>query len=112
MTDTVADGPHSEVSVDTRRVRRERPDDLPTYYANNVAFRSSLWDITLDFGVILEAGENEFAFRDLATVIMSPQHARVFAELLTEHVRRYEELFGRIPRQDEVEKALEGVTGG
>lgn len=32
----------------------------------------------------------------VASVIMSPQHAKVFAQLLTENVKTYEDVFGTL----------------
>ncbi len=81
-----------------REVVRVRAEDVPTYYANNVGFRVSLWDFTMDFGSILEASEQRLVYRDDATVIMSPQHALVFSELLIQHIARYQEQYGPIPK--------------
>ena len=81
-----------------RVIERITPEGLPITYANNVLLHSSIWDFTMDFGLILEATPSKLKFQDTAKVIMSPQHMAVFAEILADHVRQYEEKFGRIPR--------------
>ncbi|ARK31850.1 DUF3467 domain-containing protein [Halalkalibacter krulwichiae] len=64
-----------------------------TIYANNVEISMQLYDIVMDFSIMnpdksLEGG---------AKVFMSPEHAKVFAKILLDHIKSYEEAFGKIP---------------
>ncbi len=75
-------------------------------YANNASFRTSIWDIAVDFGTIEAADEQTIVVRNAVRVIMSPQHARVLAELLTKNVADYERQFGPIPQPPDFEEGL------
>jgi hypothetical protein len=78
---------------------RSRPEGVPTFYANNANFKTSLWDLTIDFGVIVgQSSTGGPKIQDVATVIMSPQHAKIFVEVLARNIQGYEEQFGEIPR--------------
>jgi Protein of unknown function (DUF3467) len=80
------------------RVRRHHADDVPELYANNVSFSTSVWDFTLDFGMLLGIDdEGTLNIQDLARVIMSPQQAKAFSQVLAENVAQYEGQFGSIP---------------
>ncbi len=91
------------------KVTRLNPGEAPTFYANNVSFRTLFWDFALDFGQVVDISEEAgLIIRDVATVVMAPQHARVFAEVLLRNVRAYEEQFGPIPRPPEADAGQPG----
>lgn len=98
----MADGTENEIAAEVpdgeATIQRITPDGRPIFYANIVALGSTVWDFTMDFGMILEAGGNRLRFQDVARVVMSPQQARVFSEVLVQHVKQYEDKFGKIPR--------------
>ncbi len=71
--------------------------DPPTFYANNVALKTSIFDMTMVFGVMAEVQGDVLAVTNVATVIVSPQHAKAIAALLTNHVEEYERQFGALP---------------
>lgn len=81
-----------------RQVRSVNHPEKPTLYANNVSLRSSIWDFSLDFGMITEANDDELIVHNLATVILSPAHAKTVSQLLTRHVAMYEAQFGVLPQ--------------
>jgi hypothetical protein len=85
-----------------RTIERIIPEGKPVFYANIAAIGSTIWDFTLDFGLIQETGKEGVVFRDMARIIMSPPQAQVFAEILTQHVKQYQEKFGPIPRPEEL----------
>lgn len=72
---------------------------VPTYYSNNTAVETSIWDVCLKFAETVETDrENNITkVRELARVRMSPQHARVVLGILTRHLEKYERDFGVIP---------------
>ena len=73
---------------------------VPTYYANNTAIETSLWDVCLRFAETIETdrAQNITKVRELAYVRLSPQHARVIVDILTNQLETYEKSFGKIPR--------------
>ena len=72
-------------------------EEVQTHYSNNTQFKYSIWDFVMDFGMILDADEEKLRVKVLTKVIMSPQHAKVFAEVLTRNIKNYEETHGPIP---------------
>lgn len=109
MADDTTAGIAQQASARELRIKRVGGDSAPTYYANNVWLSTSLWDVKLSFGVMAEQDEEGVAFQDVANVIMSPQHARVFLEVLATQIAEYERKFGPIPRPPQ---ATEEVIGG
>ena len=97
MAEGTADGLSPDVPEGTREVVKLPNESLPMFYANNVALKCSLWDFVLDFGLLHEATPQRIVYRDEVRVIMSPQHAKVFAQLLTDHINQYVDKFGPIP---------------
>lgn len=98
MAEDSPTGTAPQAAEDDRTVERITPEGRPTFYANIVALGSTIWDFTMDFGMILEASGNRLRFQDVARVVMSPQQALVFSKILSQHVSQYEERFGKIPR--------------
>lgn len=96
----------------SRRVDANRPkshatveelpgsEDAPTYYVNNTSIETSVWDVRLKLAHTVEVNpqKNLTRVKRVAEVRMSPQHARVVADFLQEHLKNYEATFGRIPR--------------
>lgn len=62
-------------------------------YANSVQLSMQLYDIVMDFSISNPDG----TFEGGAKVFMSPEHAKVFAQILVENIKGYEETFGPIP---------------
>jgi hypothetical protein len=70
---------------------------IPSFYTNSVQLQLSVFDLKLLFGVIVSAAAPQPLMRPIAEVVMSPQHAKALAALLTAHVRGYENRFGQLP---------------
>ena len=98
MTDDTTDGTGPQTPTKRQSLERITPEGRPLFYANNVSIEWSIWDFALDFGIVVEADDERILFRDAARVIMSPQHALVFAEVIARNVEKYEAQFGPIPR--------------
>jgi hypothetical protein len=64
-------------------------------YSNSVNMTVTPWDFTLSFGEIKQPGEKT-VIEHLVGIVMSPQHAKVFANVLTANVREYEKNIGQI----------------
>lgn len=96
-----------------REFRRILPDNRPMFYSNISAIGSSIFDFTIDFGVIVDVSDKEATFQDVARVVMSPQQALAFSEVLSKRVKQYEEQFGKIPRSPEpLDESVEIVKSG
>jgi len=106
MTEGAMDGPGRSTPTPDQKVEKITPEGLPHFYVNNVGLRMSIWDFVLDFGIILEADVDKLTFRDVATIVMSPQHAKAFAKVLTRHIKGYEDQFGRIPLPPDFDEKL------
>lgn len=66
-------------------------------YCNGIQVAASPFDFTFLLNNNSPRGE-EF----IGEIKMSPEHAKVFANILLENVRNYEEMFGEIPQLDPV----------
>lgn len=73
-------------------------------YANNTAFQSSAFDFGMIFGEIQEADNEKVTVEQQVRVIMSPLHAKIFAGVMLQNIKNYEERFGeiKIPEGDAV----------
>jgi len=68
-----------------------------TVYANQVQMANTPWDIQMVFSSFQASGNGKVAIEELATIIMSPVHAKVMAKVLITQLRAYEAQFGVIP---------------
>jgi hypothetical protein len=73
------------------------PEPLPTMYVNSASLKASIWDFAMNLGTIVECSDDQVTVREDVRIIMSPQHAKLFATILSDHVARYEARYGRIP---------------
>jgi Protein of unknown function (DUF3467) len=80
-----------------RPVQRITPENMQAVYANNVSMAISQWDISFAFGLLLDATENRIVVRDSVSVVMSPQHAKVFSQVLDRNIAIFEKQFGTLP---------------
>jgi hypothetical protein len=67
-----------------------------TIYVNNVALQVSPWDFKFDMGKLLEATKEKLSYEVAVTVYMSPQHAKLFAQMVARNVEKYEQQMGEI----------------
>lgn len=79
-----------------RAIERVRSESYLSVYASSAQLRVTLFDIQIAFGQILDATERKIKFEDQVNVTMSPQHAKVLANLLVVNVANYEKQFGKI----------------
>jgi|SRR5580700_10037123 hypothetical protein len=81
--------------------------DFKSIYSNNVQFTMSPWDVVFMFGENQSVKDNILMVEQSVRVVMSPQHAKVFCQVLTDQIGKYETAFGVIqvptpPTQPEV----------
>jgi len=75
-------------------------DNHLTLYVNHSLLGMSPWDIQMMFS-ILEAGmSGNSQVNQVATIVMSPQHAKAFHQALTKNLEVYEKEFGVITVPD------------
>lgn len=74
------------------------PEDLPTIYCNYATFMFAAFDLSIDVGTRSDMGGNPNV-KISARMIMSPQHAKVFATKMKELIDNYEKDFGTISTQ-------------
>lgn len=86
-----------------RKVVRSGSESVPTFYVNNVELRAMQWDFRLSMGEVVEVTDDELHVKDLVQIFMSPQHAKVFAGLIANQVKKYEDAIGPITLQSESE---------
>jgi hypothetical protein len=77
-------------------LKRRRKEDYYATYAENVNVETSLFDIRVTVGEIVEATDAEILFEDRLSIIFSPQHAKAFLGLLVHNLKKYEAEFGEI----------------
>lgn len=69
-------------------------EQLPYIYASGVEISTSPWDVTLRLSI--REGDTPKDVRLVATVVLSPQHAKVVAKLLAKNIDAYEQQIGKI----------------
>jgi len=71
------------------------PEQISLQYSNFVKFNIGGNDIIFDFGVATpKGGEAEVTIQN--RIVMSPTHAKQFAQKLVENIKKYEDNFGLI----------------
>ncbi len=73
----------------TRKVNVVRGGDYGIIYSDSVRFTVNPYDIKLTFSITELLPDNNVQINEIITIAMSPQHAKVFAEKLTERVAEY-----------------------
>jgi hypothetical protein len=65
--------------------------DFRSIYANNAVFEVSVFDIRITFGESSKGSSDEpMEVEQKVSILMSPQHAKLFAQLLLSNVEGYE----------------------
>lgn len=88
-----------------------RSGDAPRYYANNTEVAMSSFDLSIKFGLIEDATNEEINITTQATISMSLHHAKAVAKILTAYVKQFEQQHGPlfIPTPDQIEIPHETV---
>jgi hypothetical protein len=67
-------------------------------YANVSRVALSAWDLRIVFGQSVEGEKpGTLTIKDMFTVVMSPQHAKVLLDSWVQAIKTYEDNFGVIP---------------
>ncbi len=76
-------------------------DSLPLY-SNSVQIQLSSWDLSFEFAQLSfirneqEGQPATAAVKAVQRIVMSPQHAKAFSEILRQNVEEWEKQFGEI----------------
>lgn len=75
-----------------------KDEDFPIYYSNGISITPSYFDFQYTFSNQYLIGEdnNVLARKDLCKIFMSPEHAKVFNNMLSHNINEYEKRFGAI----------------
>ena len=99
-----------------RPIERKRGEDFVRFYANSVEIGISNWDVQIAFGEVIVADDRKVALQEKAIIVMSPQHAKAFLNVLLSNVALFEKQFGviKVPGVDmNIEsKVEEGAPAG
>lgn len=83
--------------------RGEQEKDIPDFYINSVKIIGSLYEFMFTFGLKSDPDKDP---QSVVTIRMSPQHAKVMANLLIKNVNSYEKDIGNIMLPDKLKKDL------
>lgn len=73
-----------------------KKDSHFTAYSNALQVHITNWDFQFEFGEMQPVSSETVQIRPVATLIMSPQHAKAMAGILSKNVAQYEKDFGEI----------------
>lgn len=73
-----------------------RSDKFATIYSNAANLDVSPWDFRFTFGELKPEPGKMPKIEQMVGIVMSPQHAKAFSEMLATHVREYEKNVGEI----------------
>jgi hypothetical protein len=94
------DSAHNQLAQDEAaagRIETINAGPVPTIYANSIKLRTSVFDIMMELGQIVDVREDKLLVQNQAIVLMSPQHAKVLSDLLARRLADYERRYGKIP---------------
>lgn len=77
------------------QLRIVKSQEHRVFYVNSSRMGISAWDVRMIVGQVVELGEGQVN-EDQATIIMSPEHAKMFLRNLEKTIASYEETFGEI----------------
>jgi hypothetical protein len=72
------------------------PPEIQSIYTNTIEVNANIWDFTLRIGLIQKVTESEVLALEQAKILMSPQQAKVLAQVFSGVVAEYERRVGEI----------------
>jgi len=78
-------------------VQWNRGDKIPTIYTNVVQIQITAFDFRFTFGQFLGIERETIFIDQVATLFMSPMHAKQFAKLLLSNLEQYESQHYKLP---------------
>ena len=96
-------------SFEISKAKRVRSPNHVSIYVNQSEFGITPWDVHIMLGKIQGTTPEGFALEELATVIMSPQHAKAFMYALASNLQIWEDQFGSIQLPQQVVNRAVGL---
>ncbi|SRR6266542_1622362 len=93
----------------TKPIIRQRAEDHKTIYANQAQVGTSVYDINIVFGQVLEVRDDAMVVEDKIKIFMSPAHAKALTALLAGAVLTYEKTFGILPNTVQIPPHIESL---
>ncbi len=90
-----------------RKINVVRGTDYGIIYSDSVRFAVNPYDIKLTFSITEILPNNNAQINEIVTIAMSPQHAKIFAEKLTERVAEYMDKIMPLEINEEYAKKLQ-----
>ena len=101
------DPDNAETPVKKKGVVFLQPEEAVTWqYINATNIGMSFWDIRIRFTLMAEATEESIKLKDVTAIIVSPQHAKALAAILSSTVKKYEDQFGPIPNAADISSVV------
>ncbi len=105
MAENAPRGRNTRVRLHGKEIVQIGREEAPTFYANNVLLQSSVWDVKLNFGLLVDSDDETVTVQSIASVILSPQHAKAVSEILNTQIAHYEATYGLIPSDARAKEA-------
>lgn len=86
-----------------QQVVHVQSEKFQSLYTNNANIQISYFDFRFEFRQLMPGADGGIVVERMASVVMSPQHAKAFLGVLAENIRQYEEQFGAIKMERPVE---------
>ena len=86
-------------------------DNSIQIYSNALTITPTPFDFQIKFATqTINPGKHEAAIKELCTVFLSPQHAKVFSQLLQRQIAKYEEENGEISIPASINQPVAGAV--
>lgn len=85
--------PETKIVALTKPPKEVGAEAAPVLYTNHVAITGSSWDVRLRMSQIEKVEDGQVTARVMATVYLSPQHAKAVADLLNRKLAEFDRLF-------------------
>lgn len=82
--------------------------DYTEAYANSVQMRVSVWDFQLIFGIASSESPDKVTIRNHHGIFLSPQQAKALWNVLGQHLAQYEQAFGPLSLEPQVQGFPQG----
>ncbi|CAN5667264.1 hypothetical protein BH10ACI4_BH10ACI4_29610 [soil metagenome] len=92
-----------EVQNPQPAIKLSSTDDYRDGYANSVQVRMSVWDFFLVFGTMTQDSPEEVNLRNFQGVYLSPQQAKALWNVLGHNLAQYEQTFGTLALEPQVQ---------
>ena len=98
----------NEIDEKQPELRLEKTAEYREAYANSVQVRMSVWDFQLTFGTIQQESANEVVLKNFQGVYLSPQQAKALWNVLGQNLAQYEQTFGKLALEPQVQAGSGG----